>query len=94
MTLDIRDNCFISSIPDEIDGLSNLKVLSLSGNHFSGVISKQLCQLKRIGIMDLSNNSFSGTIPYCFSNVSFGKLAYSDFVYKYGPSFWIGGFSF
>ncbi|XP_050285639.1 receptor-like protein 15 [Quercus robur] len=75
VTLDIRDNRFIGSIPDEIDGLSNLKVLSLSGNHFSGVISKQLCRLKRIGIMDLSNNSFSGTIPYCFNNISFGKLA-------------------
>ncbi|KAL4625713.1 hypothetical protein ACB092_05G045500 [Castanea dentata] len=75
VTLDIRDNRFIGSIPDEIDGLPNLKVLSLSGNHFSGVISKQLCRLKRIGIMDLSNNSFSGTIPYCFHNITFGKLA-------------------
>ena len=82
VTLDIRDNCFIGSIPDEIVGLSNLKVLLLSGNYFSGVISKQLCQLKRIGIMDLSDNSFSGTIPYCFNNISFGKLAASDFVYK------------
>ena len=47
MTLDNRDNRFIGSIPHEIDGLSNLKVLSFSGNHFSGVISKQLSQLKR-----------------------------------------------
>uniref|UniRef100_A0A7N2LN42 Leucine-rich repeat-containing N-terminal plant-type domain-containing protein n=2 Tax=Quercus lobata TaxID=97700 RepID=A0A7N2LN42_QUELO len=89
VTLDIRDNCFISSIPDEIDGLSNLKVLSLSGNHFSGVISKQLCRLKRIDIMDLSSNSFSGSIPYCFNNISFGKLAASDFVYTSSVSFWI-----
>ncbi|KAK7830115.1 receptor-like protein 15 [Quercus suber] len=93
VTLDIRDNCFIGNIPDEIDGLSNLKVLSLSGNHFSGLISKQLCRLKRIGIMDLSNNSFSGTIPYCFNNISFGKLAASDFVYIHGLAFGIGGFS-
>ena len=47
MTLDNRDNRFIGSIPHEIDGLTNLKVLSFSGNHFSGVISKQLCRLKR-----------------------------------------------
>ncbi|XP_065619853.1 cuscuta receptor 1 [Quercus suber] len=87
VTLDIRDNRFIGSIPDEIDGLSNLKVLSLSGNHFSGVISKQLCRLKRIGIMDLSNNSFSGTIPYCFHNITFGKLARSDFVYTGANAF-------
>ncbi|KAL4625755.1 hypothetical protein ACB092_05G047800 [Castanea dentata] len=93
VTLDIRDNRFIGSIPDEIDGLPNLKVLSLSGNHFSGVISKQLCRLKRIGIMDLSNNSFSGTIPYCFNNITFGKLASSDFVYTNAVGFEIGGFS-
>ena len=92
VTLDIRDNRFIGSIPDEIDGLSNLKVLSLSGNHFSGVISKQLCQLKRIGIMDLSNNSFSGTIPYCFHNITFGKLARSDFVYTGVSAFGMAGF--
>ncbi|KAM4099953.1 hypothetical protein ACB094_05G031600 [Castanea mollissima] len=91
VTLDIRDNRFIGSIPDEIDGLPNLKVLSLSGNHFSGVISKQLCRLKKIGIMDLSNNSFSGTIPYCFHNITFGKLASSDFVYTNALGFGIGG---
>ncbi|KAL4625764.1 hypothetical protein ACB092_05G048000 [Castanea dentata] len=93
LTLDIRDNRFIGSIPDEIDGLLSLKVLLLSGNHFSGVISKQLCRLKRIGIMDLSNNSFSGTIPYCFHNITFGKLASSDFVYRNAGGFGIiGGF--
>ncbi|KAF3956472.1 hypothetical protein CMV_018401 [Castanea mollissima] len=94
LTLDIKDNHFNGSIPDEIDGLPNLKVLSLSGNHFSGVISKQLCRLKWIGIMDLSNNSFSGTIPYCFNNISFGKLAASDFVYEDGNAFGMSGFSF
>uniref|UniRef100_A0A7N2LNG9 Leucine-rich repeat-containing N-terminal plant-type domain-containing protein n=2 Tax=Quercus lobata TaxID=97700 RepID=A0A7N2LNG9_QUELO len=94
MTLDIRDNRFIGSIPDEIVGLSELKVLSLSGNYFSGVILKRLCQLKRIDIMDLSNNSFSGTIPYCFNNISFGKLASSDFFYTSGFAFGIGGLPF
>ena len=90
MTLDIRDNHFVGSIPDEIDGLSNLRVLSLSGNHFSGVISKRLCRLKRIGIMDLSNNSFSGTISSCFNNISFGKLVASDFVYRSSFAFGVG----
>ena len=81
LTLNIRDNSFIGGIPDEIDGLSRLKVLSLSGNHFNGKISKHLCQLKRINVMDLSNNAFSGTIPYCFHNITFGKLATNNFVY-------------
>uniref|UniRef100_A0A7N2LNF8 Leucine-rich repeat-containing N-terminal plant-type domain-containing protein n=2 Tax=Quercus lobata TaxID=97700 RepID=A0A7N2LNF8_QUELO len=92
VTLDIRDNRFNGSIPNEIAGLSNLKVLSLSGNHFSGVISKQLCQLKKISIMDLSNNFFSGTIPNCFNNISFGKLAASDFVYTSYVDFMTDGF--
>ncbi|KAK7835837.1 receptor-like protein 15, partial [Quercus suber] len=94
VTLDIGDNRFTGSIPDEIVGLSNLRLLSLSGNHFSGVISKQLCRLKRIGIMDLSNNSLSGSIPYCFNNISFGKLATSGFVYTRGVFFPSPMFSF
>nr|POE46116.1 lrr receptor-like serine/threonine-protein kinase gso1 [Quercus suber] len=81
VTLDIRDNSFFGNIPKEIDRFSNLRVLLLSGNQFSGMIPKQLCWLKKIGIMDLSRNFFSGTIPYCFYNISFGKLAASEFVY-------------
>ena len=44
--------------------------------------------------MDLSSNSFSGSIPYCFNNISFGKLAASDFVYTPSVSISIIGFSF
>ena len=81
LTLDIRDNSFFGNIPEEFESLSNLRVLILSDNHFSGMIPKQLCRLKKIGIMDLSKNFFSGTIPYCFCNITFGKLASSDYVY-------------
>nr|POF22777.1 protein brassinosteroid insensitive 1 [Quercus suber] len=93
VTLDIRDNGFSGNIPKEIDRFSNLRVLLLSGNQFSGMIPKQLCWLKKIGIMDLSRNLFSGTIPYCFYNVSFGKLAASEFVYITYSSFESYGFS-
>uniref|UniRef100_A0A7N2LKL7 Uncharacterized protein n=1 Tax=Quercus lobata TaxID=97700 RepID=A0A7N2LKL7_QUELO len=82
VTLDIRDNSFSENTPKEIDRFSNLRVLLLSGNQFSGMIPKELCWLKKIGIMDLSRNFFSGTIPYCFYNVTFGKLAASEFIYK------------
>jgi hypothetical protein len=90
--LDIRDNSFFGSIPEEIDGLSNLKVLLLSGNQFSRMIPKQLCRLKRISIMDLSNNSFFGTIPYYFHNITFGKLDYTDYVYSHEDYYVYGGF--
>ncbi|KAM3699504.1 hypothetical protein ACJW31_05G030600 [Castanea mollissima] len=93
VTFDIRDNSFSGNIPKEIGGLSNLRVLLLSGNQFSGMIPKQLCWLKKIGIMDLSRNFFSGTIPYCFYNITFGKLAASEFVYVRYSFGWIPGFS-
>nr|POF04396.1 lrr receptor-like serine/threonine-protein kinase gso1 [Quercus suber] len=93
LTLDIRDNSFFGNIPEEIERLSNLRVLILSDNHFSGMIPKQLCRLKKIGIMDLSKNFFSGTMPYCFRNITFGKLDSSDFVYKNNHDLWSSGFS-
>ncbi|KAK7828156.1 receptor like protein 21, partial [Quercus suber] len=86
MTLDIKDNRFFGSIPDEIDGRSGLRILSLSGNHFSGIILRQLCQLKHISIMDLSKNFFSGTIPYCFYNITFGKLGAINSEYSHHKS--------
>ena len=93
LTLDVRDNSFFGNIPKEIERLSNLRVLILSDNHFSGMIPKQLCRLKKIGIMDLSKNFFSGTIPYCFCNITFGKLASSDYVYGRHSYFWSSRFS-
>ncbi|KAK7851170.1 receptor-like protein 1, partial [Quercus suber] len=79
LTVDIRDNSFSGSIPEGISELSNSRVLLLSGNHFSGMIHKQMCQLKKLGIMDLSKNFLTGTIPFCFHNITFGKLNDIDF---------------
>ena len=92
LTVDIRDNSFSGSIPEGIGELSNSRVLLLSGNHFSGMIHKQMCQLKKLGIMDLSKNFLTGTIPYCFHNITFGKLNDIDFVYA-NDSF-LEGFGF
>jgi len=77
--MDLRDNSFFASIPDEISALSKLRILLLRGNYFSGIIPNQLCWLNRIGIMDLFKNSLSGTISHCFYNMSFGNI--DDFVY-------------
>ena len=93
LTLDIRDNRMFGSIPEEIDRLSNLRVLLLSGNHFSGMIPKKLCQLEKISIMNLSRNSFSGTIPYCFRKITFGQIDASEFVYISDASFFRFWFS-
>jgi Leucine-rich repeat (LRR) protein len=77
--MDLRDNSFFGSIPDEIGALSNLRILLLRGNYFSGIIPNQLCWLNKIVIMDLSKNFLSGTIPHCFYNMSFGNI--DDLVY-------------
>ncbi|KAG6730909.1 hypothetical protein I3842_01G103700 [Carya illinoinensis] len=92
LTLDIRGNNFSGSIPNEIRELYNLKVLLLGGNHFSGIISDQLCWLRMISIIDLSKNDFSGTIPRCFSNIYFGKIAAinSSFFPRKTDSVWLG----
>ncbi|XP_059458402.1 receptor-like protein 13, partial [Corylus avellana] len=87
LTLDLRDNNFSGSIPDEIGALSSLRILLLRGNHFRGRIPSQLCWLNKIDIMDLSKNSLSGKIPDCFHNISFGKTVVSDHAYNRYSSF-------
>jgi hypothetical protein len=59
---------------------SNLRILLLRGNHFSGIIPNQLYWLNKLGIMDFSKNSLSETIPHYFHNMSFGKILVTDCV--------------
>ncbi|KAL5836695.1 hypothetical protein ACOSQ3_013864 [Xanthoceras sorbifolium] len=77
--LDLRDNEFSGSIPNEIDdGLSNLKFLLLARNHLEGYIPHELCRLQNVRILDLSCNKLNGTIPSCFTNMSFWLLESED----------------
>ncbi|KAL5769752.1 hypothetical protein ACOSP7_013906 [Xanthoceras sorbifolium] len=77
--LDLRDNEFSGSIPNEIDDqLSNLQFLLLAGNHLEGYIPHELCRLQNVSILDLSRNKLNGTIPSCFTNMSFWLLESED----------------
>ncbi|KAL5769753.1 hypothetical protein ACOSP7_013907 [Xanthoceras sorbifolium] len=88
--LDLRDNEFFGSIPNEIDdGLSNLQFLLLAGNHLEGYIPHELCRLQYVSILDLSRNKLNGTIPSCFTNMSFWFLEREHPTFL--PEFSIGG---
>ncbi|KAL2524681.1 MINDY DUB domain-containing protein [Abeliophyllum distichum] len=70
VTLDLRENQFIRSIPQSIGNLSSLSIILLGGNHFEGTILDQLCQMKRLSMIDLSYNGLYGHIPHCLSNIT------------------------
>ncbi|KAI3773443.1 hypothetical protein L1987_47972 [Smallanthus sonchifolius] len=72
--LNLRNNLFSGTImlshknqniriPKFLGELSNLRILLLGKNNFTGSIPKQLCRLTNVTLLDLSSNSLSGDIP-------------------------------
>ncbi|XP_052298178.1 receptor-like protein 13 isoform X9 [Citrus sinensis] len=68
VTLDLSYNLLNGSIPDWIDGLSQLSHLILGNNNLEGEVPVQLCGLNQLQLLDLSNNNLHGLIPPCFDN--------------------------
>ncbi|CAL5391861.1 unnamed protein product [Camellia sinensis] len=50
--------------------LQSLKVLSLSGNNFTGTISPELALIPTLQTLNLSHNSLSGRIPTSFTSIT------------------------
>ncbi|XP_069150451.1 LRR receptor-like serine/threonine-protein kinase FLS2 [Solanum lycopersicum] len=50
-------------IPDEIGDLTNLRLLSFRGNHFTGLVPASIFNISRLQIVDLSINALSGELP-------------------------------
>ncbi|KAG9443861.1 hypothetical protein H6P81_015201 [Aristolochia fimbriata] len=67
--LDLHDNRLNGSLLP-LSNCSNLKLLYLSGNDFSGEIPDEVGQLKRLVRLDLSDNNLSGHIPAEISKLS------------------------
>ncbi|KAH9753817.1 Receptor-like protein 13 [Citrus sinensis] len=70
VTLDLSYNRLNGSIPDWVDGLSQLSHLILGHNNLEGKVPVQLCELNQLQLLDLSNNNLHGPIPPCFDNTT------------------------
>ena len=57
--LDLSNNNLSGALPGEVRHLSNLRVLDLSDNDFTGVPA-EVGQLSKLEVLDLSNNSLTG----------------------------------
>ncbi|XP_038882430.1 receptor-like protein EIX1 [Benincasa hispida] len=92
MSLDLGFNAFRGSIPPWIGtNLSNLVLLGLRSNQFSGLIPHQLCNLSSLQILDIGNNNLTGQIPHCFGNfpvmATEWRFSSQIFYYVSGSSF-------
>jgi Leucine-rich repeat (LRR) protein len=62
--LDLKENCLQNSIPDDIQLLSSLQTMNLSGNLFAiGTFPESLSKLASLTALSLSSSSITGTIP-------------------------------
>nr|XP_043618853.1 receptor-like protein kinase 5 [Erigeron canadensis] len=82
--LDISQNAFIGTLPDDIDRLAeSLKYLNLGGNNFTGDIPPAIGNLSELTMLHLYSNLFNGTIPLDMignlSNLMYLGLAYNRF---------------
>ncbi|GAY65703.1 hypothetical protein CUMW_243160 [Citrus unshiu] len=67
---DLSYNRLNGSIPNWVDGLSQLRHLILGHNNLEGEVPVQLCGLNQLQLLDLSNNNLHGHIPPCFDNTT------------------------
>jgi len=68
--LDISDNHLDSHIPTEIGAyFPSLTFLSMSKNHFNGIIPSSFGSMSSLQVLDLSENNISGKLPSCFSSL-------------------------
>ena len=74
-------NAFVGPIPADIDRLSRLRYLDLTGNNFSGDIPALIGRLRDLFYLFLVQNEFNGTWPTeigCLANLEHLGMAYND----------------
>nr|POE51005.1 serine/threonine-protein kinase bri1-like 2 [Quercus suber] len=66
VSMDFGGNRLSGNLPSWIE--SDIFMLRLRSNLFSGTIPKKWCDLHKLHILDLAQNNLSGSIPNCFNN--------------------------
>ncbi|KAL7197907.1 hypothetical protein ACSBR2_020434 [Camellia fascicularis] len=80
-SLDLSETGFTGELPNSIDQLEYLELLSFRDCNLFGTIPRSLGNLTRLTSLDLSHNNFEeGPIPQLFSN--FSQLRSLDFSYS------------
>ncbi|KAI3735087.1 hypothetical protein L6452_14575 [Arctium lappa] len=69
-TIDLSNNKFSGSIPDELLALSGLRYLNLSRNNLTGSISQRIGEMSQLESLDVSMNHLNGRIPLSLSVLS------------------------
>ncbi|XP_041011559.1 MDIS1-interacting receptor like kinase 2-like [Juglans microcarpa x Juglans regia] len=67
-SLDLHYNLLFGEIPSRISNLSQLSVLNLGSNQFSGIIPLEVGKLMNLNVLIFSNNLLQGSIP---SNIGY-----------------------
>ncbi|TKY57001.1 LRR receptor serine/threonine-protein kinase [Spatholobus suberectus] len=63
LSLDISDNSFSGTIPQQIANLSRVSQLKMDANHFTGSIPISMMKLASLSYLNLIGNKLSGPIP-------------------------------
>lgn len=74
--LDLSDNLFSGTIPDELFEMTKLQSLVLSSNRLEGTLSNKFGRLVNLRHLDLSANGLTGTLPK-----SMGKMRSLEVLY-------------
>ena len=74
--LDVYENQFSGTIPEDLYNLSQLLSFSIDKNRLTGTISPSVGQLSNLLLLQVSTNDFTGTIPSEVGNLNqTGKMA-------------------
>ncbi|CAK9312534.1 unnamed protein product [Citrullus colocynthis] len=68
--LNLSNNLFSGSLPEEIGSLENVVTIDISNNHISGNIPNDLQQLKALQTLNLSFNDLEGIVPTELENIT------------------------
>ncbi|KAI3735090.1 hypothetical protein L6452_14578 [Arctium lappa] len=69
-TIDLSNNKFSGSIPDELLALPGLRYLNLSRNNLTGSISQRIGEMSQLESLDVSMNHLNGRLPLSLSVLS------------------------